>query len=196
MIKSSWTMLWILTKDPVTFTALSSISTQSPSTWCNSGMFWGNSEMILSKNLNLIYKMFFKQISFTSHLRSVAQDELNAADQEKMIGIAILSFISLVTLVFYFFVKNALSVIRVRLQNLWCRPFILATNNQVFAKEVMEKVRELDAEKMKTEKAFHDFLPTSIVRDMKRSKVIVKESKRHTDLWSETLRLTNSSCLL
>ena len=46
--------------------------------------------------------------------RSVAQDELNAADQEKMIGIAILSFISLVTLVFYFFVKNALSVIRVR----------------------------------------------------------------------------------
>lgn len=45
--------------------------------------------------------------------RSVAQDELNAADQEKMIGIAILSFISLVTLVFYFFVKNALSVIRV-----------------------------------------------------------------------------------
>ena len=42
---------------------------------------------------------------------------------------------------------------------------------QVFAKEVMEKVRELDAEKMKTEKAFHDFLPTSVVRDMKRSKV-------------------------
>ena len=41
---------------------------------------------------------------------------------------------------------------------------------QVFAKEVMEKVRELDAEKMKTEKAFHDFLPTSVVRDMKRSK--------------------------
>ena len=32
---------------------------------------------------------------------------------------------------------------------------------QVFAKEVMEKVRELDAEKMKTEKAFHDFLPTT-----------------------------------
>ena len=125
-------MLWILTKDPVTFTALSSISTQSPSTWCNSGMFWGNSEMILSKNLNLINKMFFKQISFTSHLRSVAQDELNAADQEKMIGIAILSFISLVTLVFYFFVKNALSVIRVKLQNLWCRPFKLAANKSGF----------------------------------------------------------------
>ena len=30
---------------------------------------------------------------------------------------------------------------------------------------------ELDAEKMKTEKAFHDFLPTSVVRDMKRRKV-------------------------
>ena len=42
---------------------------------------------------------------------------------------------------------------------------------QVFAKEVMEKVRELDEEKMKTEKAFHDFLPTSVVRDMKRNKV-------------------------
>ena len=38
----------------------------------------------------------------------------------------------------------------------------------------MEKVRELDAEKMKTEKAFHDFLPTSVVRDMKRNKVKTK----------------------
>ena len=44
--------------------------------------------------------------------RDVAQDELNAADQEKITGIAILSFISLVTILFYFFVKNALSVIR------------------------------------------------------------------------------------
>ena len=43
---------------------------------------------------------------------------------------------------------------------------------KVFAKEVMEKVRELDAEKMKTEKAFHDFLPTSVVRDMKKHKVV------------------------
>jgi len=89
-------------------------------------------------------------------IESVAQDELNAADQEKMIGIAILSFISLVTLVFYFFVKNALSVIR------------------VFAKEVMEKVRELDAEKMKTEKAFHDFLPTTVVRDLKKKKILAE----------------------
>ena len=105
--------------------------------------------------------------------RSVAQNELNAADQEKMIGIAILSFISLVTLVFYFFVKNALSVIRVSGKvpgdTFWTSQPDL--NMQVFAKEVMEKVRELDAEKMKTEKAFHDFLPTSVVRDMKRSKV-------------------------
>ena len=57
----------------------------------------------------------------------------------------------------------------------------------------MEKVRELDAEKMKTEKAFHDFLPTSIVRDMKRSKVRVV---RDTDMWSKTLRLTNFSNLV
>lgn len=42
---------------------------------------------------------------------------------------------------------------------------------QIFAKEVMEKVRELDTEKMKTEKAFHDFLPKTIVRDLKRKRV-------------------------
>ena len=52
-------------------------------------------------------------IFFAIHFRVVAQEELNAADQEKNIGIAVLSFISLVTLVFYFFVRNALSVIRV-----------------------------------------------------------------------------------
>ena len=54
----------------------------------------------------------FLKICFIAQ-RDVAQDELNAADQEKIIGIAVLSFISLVTLVFYFFVKNALAVIRV-----------------------------------------------------------------------------------
>ena len=42
----------------------------------------------------------------------MAQEELNAADTEKIAGIAILSFISLITIIFYFFVKNALSVIR------------------------------------------------------------------------------------
>ena len=43
---------------------------------------------------------------------------------------------------------------------------------QVFAKEVIEKVQELDQEKMKTEKAFHDFLPLTIVRDIKLKKVL------------------------
>ena len=47
-------------------------------------------------------------------IEGVAQEELNNADQEKIIGIAVLSCISLVTLVFYIFVKNALSVIRVK----------------------------------------------------------------------------------
>ena len=46
-------------------------------------------------------------------IEGVAQEELNNADQEKIIGIAVLSCISLVTLVFYIFVKNALSVIQV-----------------------------------------------------------------------------------
>ena len=52
---------------------------------------------------------------------------------------------------------------------MWLRCYILRV--QVFAKEVMEKMRELDAEKMKTEKAFHDFLPASVVRAMKKGKV-------------------------
>ena len=43
----------------------------------------------------------------------MAQEELNEAEAGKTVGIAILSFISLVTLIFYFFVKNALAVIRV-----------------------------------------------------------------------------------
>lgn len=44
--------------------------------------------------------------------RKIAQAELNAADDEKIAGIVIISFISLVTIIFYFFVKNALDVIR------------------------------------------------------------------------------------
>ena len=44
--------------------------------------------------------------------------------------------------------------------------------SRVFAKEVVEKVKELDEEKKKTEKAFHDFLPPSVVRDIKNKKVI------------------------
>ena len=64
-------------------------------------------------------------------IEGVAQEELNNADQEKIIGIAVLSCISLVTLVFYIFVKNALSVIRVRTHdyNLLC---FLANNPSFF----------------------------------------------------------------
>ena len=64
-------------------------------------------------------------------IEGVAQEELNNADQEKIIGIAVLSCISLVTLVFYIFVKNALSVIRVRTHDynlLW----FLANNPSFF----------------------------------------------------------------
>ena len=42
---------------------------------------------------------------------------------------------------------------------------------RVFAREVVEKVLELDEEKKNTEKAFHDFLPQSVVRDLKDNKV-------------------------
>ena len=47
-------------------------------------------------------------------IRNVAKQELDEAEAGKSTGIAILSFISVVTLIFYFFVKNALGVIRVR----------------------------------------------------------------------------------
>ena len=95
---------------------------------------------------------------------------MNAADAEKITGIAILSFIALVTLIFYFFVKNALSVIRV--SEISIGELTSPTKPmKVFAKEVVEKMRELDQEKMKTETALHDFLPTSIVRDLKKKKV-------------------------
>ena len=73
-------------------------------------------------------------------------------------------------MVFYFFVKNALDVIRL--------PFDLKTSrlwtgiSRIFAKEVVDKVRELDEEKKKTEKAFHDFLPPSVVKDIKNKKVL------------------------
>ena len=96
--------------------------------------------MILSRTPRFLYISFF---------RNVAQNELDAADNEKTIGVVILSFISLITVVFYFFVKNAHATIR------------------VFAEEVMDKVKELDEEKLKTEKALHEFLPVSVVRNMK-----------------------------
>ena len=44
----------------------------------------------------------------------MAKQELDEAEAGKSTGIAILSFISVVTLIFYFFVKNALGVIRVK----------------------------------------------------------------------------------
>ena len=71
------------------------------------------------KGEHIFLYIYNASVYYDSHIyfafyREVAQDELNAADQEKIIGIAVLTFISLVTVVFYFFVKNALSVIRVR----------------------------------------------------------------------------------
>lgn len=42
---------------------------------------------------------------------------------------------------------------------------------QIFAREVTDKVRQLDNEKMKTERVFHDFLPKSIARDLKKKRV-------------------------
>ena len=56
--------------------------------------------------------------------RNVAQDELDLAETGKTTGIAILSFISIITLVFYFFVKNALAVISVRVHQILHRPSI------------------------------------------------------------------------
>ena len=44
----------------------------------------------------------------------------------------------------------------------------------------MEKVRLLDTEKMKTEKAFHDFLPKTIIRDLKRKRVCFHKKVNHT----------------
>ena len=41
----------------------------------------------------------------------------------------------------------------------------------MFSKQLVEKVRELDSQKQQTEKAFHGFLPPSLVRDMKRDQV-------------------------
>ena len=48
--------------------------------------------------------------------RAVASQELDEAEAGKSTGITILSFISVVTLIFYFFVKNALGVIRVNIR--------------------------------------------------------------------------------
>ena len=99
----------------------------------------------------------------------MAKQELDEAEAGKSTGIAILSFISVVTLIFYFFVKNALGVIR------------------VFAREVVEKVSELEREKMKTGKAFHDFLPSGVVRDLKKNNVAATEFSCVTIFYGEIL---------
>ena len=101
--------------------------------------------------------------------RNVAKQELDEAEAGKSTGIAILSFISVVTLIFYFFVKNALGVIR------------------VFAREVVEKVSELEKEKMKTGKAFHDFLPSGVVKDLKKKNVAATQFNCVTIFYGEIL---------
>ena len=101
--------------------------------------------------------------------RNVAKQELDEAEAGKSTGIAILSFISVVTLIFYFFVKNALGVIR------------------VFAREVVEKVSELEKEKMKTGKAFHDFLPSGVVKDLKKNNVAATQFNCVTIFYGEIL---------
>ena len=107
-------------------------------------------------------------IYFLVH-RNVAKQELDEAEAGKSTGIAILSFISVVTLIFYFFVKNALGVIR------------------VFAREVVEKVSELEKEKMKTGKAFHDFLPSGVVKDLKKNNVAATHFNCVTIFYGEIL---------
>ena len=58
--------------------------------------------------------IFYDYSSFDIvYFREVAQEEFNAADEKKIVGIALLTIISIVTVLFYFFVRNALSVIEV-----------------------------------------------------------------------------------
>ena len=60
----------------------------------------------------------------------------------------------------------------------------------MFSKQLVEKVRELDSQKQQTEKAFHGFLPPSLVRDMKRDQVTTREDPVHrflTEMFQQTL---------
>ena len=122
---------------------------------------------------------------YTLICRNVAKQELDEAEAGKSTGIAILSFISVVTLIFYFFVKNALGVIRVQQQNLIFLKFTLPA--KVFAREVVEKVSELEKEKMKTGKAFHDFLPSGVVKDLKKNNVAATQFSCVTIFYGEIL---------
>ena len=77
-----------------------------------------------------------------------------------------ISILSLITVAFYFFVKNAHWTIRVFAQEVMEKvAHIFAVCG--FLSFVFSKVNELDEEKMKTEEALHDFLPVSVVRSMK-----------------------------
>ena len=119
-------------------------------------------------------------------IRNVAQKELDEAEAGKSTGIAILSFISVVTLIFYFFVKNALGVIRVRSNHAYTL-FWRHVPSKVFAREVVEKVSELEKEKMKTGKAFHDFLPSGVVKDLKKNNVAATQFSCVTIFYGEIL---------
>ena len=51
----------------------------------------------------------------------------------------------------------------------------------------MEKVSELEREKMKTGKAYHDFLPSCIVKDLKKKKMAASQFKCVTIFYGEIL---------
>ena len=57
----------------------------------------------------------------------------------------------------------------------------------MFAKEVVEKVTELEKEKMKTGKAFHDFLPSGVMKDLKTNKVAAAQFSSVTIFYGEIL---------
>ena len=57
----------------------------------------------------------------------------------------------------------------------------------MFAREVVEKVSELEKEKMKTGKAFHDFLPSGVVKDLKKNNVAATHFNCVTIFYGEIL---------
>ena len=52
---------------------------------------------------------------------------------------------------------------------------------------MVEKVSELEREKMKTGKAYHDFLPSGIVKDLKKKKVAAAKFSCVTIFYGEIL---------
>ena len=70
--------------------------------------------------------------------------------------------------------SSSTSLSRTRYQWYGWEPWLpgrISLNVQVFSKQLVEKVQELDSQKNQTEKAFHGFLPPALVRDMKREQV-------------------------